>query len=1368
MGVKLFLLNLVLTALLTVPAFASKVVEDSQSRFVLDDEVTNTAAHRCNSSKGEFYQPENAHYYDGNGVPFRIYRVALPNQELPLVSVLDDVLLDLKKPVCGDPELKEDVIFDFLPVQSSEAYLSDGLWLTDIRVPLYVKKGNSVALRQKFRLNVQFSGKGSGLKPGARGLARARNVNGASRFAVSQKAFRKSLRKSADESLDDVGFLAQFFVAGDKNNVGSFATDGLYAVDFKTIRTSLLSSKLLDSLSGIPVEKICLYGAVPDTLASAGPGSAERNPNQIFEIPIEIRDHSPSGDKGDGVFGMGDTLVFVGYGNGFWKRCDRQDSSFVNGKMDYYHSYSPYSVNQGFLFGRKHVGKGLRLSGKVKAAAGTGRDVEWMRYVRAEKDAILRDTYYGKDLYWESSTGKEWFWKWHSRLETLHVDASELRTEETKKLPGLIDGGRQYVALTYMPRRSLWTSNAEVRGDQVRNMTLSAEPYAVRMDSIDFAVDVNGTYVYRKQTSLIPGGNFRVDGIKLKKSDNSISLDMLPNPSQYDRFDGYTLAYQWKPEVDSAEWLLPGSVSGLIRIPVPSGTQVMKFRNFHPEGYLESSNGYATDSVSVDDDVRYLAVRSNVFRKGLKVEKLNVNQGSLKNLANPDKNLEYLIVAPPDFVDDALRLAEFRSSGQAVSTIATSVVNVDDIYRMYTAGRSSPVAIRNYLSYVKSIRPDFQYVLLVGSANFDYRGMNSRLSANLLPVFEQEDCVTEDFYGVLDSGEVIRFGQYDLDVAVGRIPAQSVASFAAYVQKVKEHEKLKELDNSSWRSTLLLAADDAENNGGTDDIAHTEFQENTARVISEGAESKNLQWIMKKVYLLDYEADASGQKKGAKDDFLNILNQGALFTTYYGHGSKTDWAAEGLLKPGYIPKLTNKGRYTVLASFSCTVGRFDEGTTLSLSEEMMLAEGAGSIASIGASRETFASENRNWGMSFMRNALTSDNVRFIGDALVMTKRQFGREYSSHRYNAERYALLGEPVISLPSAKHKIKLDNPIKELKALDKMTLSGTVSGLENGFINFTLREGRQYKMVDLMNSSEDSVEVFYDGSLIYSEEVPVKNGHFSTDFVTPRKISIGDSLAEFSAWAYSKNSPSIGRLWKGHLKITGVSDYADSLKDTIPPTIKMSPCYEGPSATSFADGQVVRLSSPACLQVEVEDVTALDFREQADEGISFEIVGVQDPFHPWPYLEQNSKYAKLRMNFPTETYPAGRYEFKVRAMDVVGNMAVKTVNVEITEKMEAGLADVYNVPNPMGKKGTTFYFKNLAADRISKVNIFIYSQNGRLVKVLKNAQSGITRWDGRDEHGRLLANGLYHYVVRNEVSASGDNDKKTWTKKQKLLISR
>ncbi|MCF0221767.1 MAG: hypothetical protein HUK19_05695 [Fibrobacter sp.] len=1329
-----------MTVLLAVPSFASRIIEDSKSKFVLEDWVLEPSPVDCES-------------------PARYYRVALPTKDAPSFFVEDIKTEGVNKTACSVDTL------DIQPLWASDPIFKDGLWLTDIRVPLYVGQGASAVLRRSFRLHVTFNGAANGTNPGKRALLRVLNPAGASRFGVSQTALRNGLRKAAVSEISDVNFLAQILVGDD--SVATFSEDGVYAIDYKTIRTALLPLQRQDDLGGIEVDKIVLYGASQDTLADVGPGEAQRNPSQMFEIPIEIRDHSPGSSTPDGIFGEGDSLVFVGYGNGFWKRCDREDSAFVNGKMDYFHSYSPYSFYQSFLLGEKSTGKGLRLNEKIRAPSALAKDVEWIRYVRAEKDAILRDAYYGKTLDWESSSGKEWFWLWHSRKDTTKIAPSVLSFSGTETLPGFIKGGRQYVSVTYFPHRSVWAESVEGKIDQVPSVRLSEKSYAERMGEIRFSMDVNGRETRWDSTALIPGGNFRMDNPGLKASGNEYSLTMLPNIRQYDRFDGYTVAYQWKPTVEYAEWLLPGAVSGIIRIPVESGVQVLKFKNLRPVGLLSVADGFAKDSVSSSDDVRYLAFREGKFRSAVKVSGIaKPRENVLSDLTKPNSKLEYLIVTPEEFLDQAIALAEFRSDGSAISTVPTSVVTVENIYRHYTAGRQSPVAIRNFLSYVYSVCPNFKYVLFAGAGHYDYRGSNSKLTANLVPPFEKENAVIEDFFAALDSGESVGYGSYDIDVAVGRLPFLTAEEFGNYIQKAKEYEKPGVMDYSDWRSTLLLAADDALNSGRVDNSRHSIYQENIANLIDSLSAKKQQRWSIKKVYLLEYPEDAAGQKKEASDNLINIMNQGTLFTTYFGHGSKTDWASEGLLKPRYISRLNNEGRYTILGSFSCTVARFDEGTTRSLSEEFLFASKAGSIASIGATRETFANSNHQLAKSFLVQALTNEGIT-LGDAFFKAKGAVSSVYSSDRYNNEKYVLIGEPVIKMPDASLRVKLDQKLDTLKALDKMKLSGSVSGLQDGFINLVLSEGRTQKRMSLQ-VDEDSLDVTYDGTLIYSEEVPVKNGRFEVDFVTPRKISIGDTAAEFRAWAHSTKSPAVGRLWKSDLVVSGVSAYADSLKDTIPPKIQIQTCFNGGLATEFAYAQEVKLQSPACLQVVVSDSTALDFREQADEGVTFEVDGVLNPYHPWPYLEQTSKRAVVRMNFTSEQYPAGRYIFRVRAQDVLGNASTRSLIVQITDDMKAGLEDVYNAPNPMGKKGTTFYFKNLAVNRESKVNIYIYNQNGKLVKVLKDAVSGVTHWDGRDMHGRKLANGLYHYVVKSDVPASNGSGKKTWTKKQKLLISR
>lgn len=1362
-----FRISILAVLSLCIGALASKIVEDSRSRFVLDDEVVDASVYDCADDigtkiPGSQFQPENSVLVESSDVPVRIYRIAVPAGASPKVSVSVKKTVPLAKPFCKGANLK------FMPVRASEPFLKDGLWMVDVTVPLYEKWGSSVKLRSQYRLDMDFAVSGSGVNPGKRAISRVANPLGASHFGVAKNSLRKSVKQFSGTDFSDVHLLAKFIV-GDQN-VASHSEDGLYAVAYKTILDAIARERQ-GNLAGIPVEKIRLYGASPDTLTAMVPGKREITPTHLVEIPIEIRDHSNRGrGSANGTFDDGDTIVFVGYGTSIWKFADSL----------YYHSVSPYSFYQHFAFGWKETGKGLRMDDALPARSGTAKDVPLMRYVRSEKDLLLRDTYHGKPVEWDEATGKEWFWKWHGRFETTTMSNAELTANmpQVQNLPGMVDGGKTLLQVSYIPHRSVWTGFVERSNDQVQNSLLSSKSMEERMKEVRFDFEVNGKSYSDGDLQVVAYGTKQVDNVPLKESGNQYGLTMLPNAIQFDRFDGFTVAYQWNPVVDSAEWYLPGRISGLVRLPVPSGVKLMKFVDMLPVGVLPVSGGYAVDSVKASEDVRYLAYKSEVYRTAISVEEIPENSnGVLNDIAKINSKTEYLILSPAEFTNGAVALGKFRSEGSAISTLATTVVNVDDVYRLYTGGAASPVALRNYIAYAYSVCPDLKYVLLIGSGHFDYRGKVSKLGPNYLPPFEMEDNVTEDFFAVLDSGETVRYGLYDLDVSVGRLPVSSAGELSSYVEKAKDYEGVGRFDHSSWRTNILLTADDAKNGTVLDVSKHTETQENLAKSIDSLSKSLNFRWNQKKVYLLDYEEDAAGQKRGATDDLLNILNQGALLTVYFGHGSKTDWASEGLLKPSYLSKISNTSRYTILNSYSCLVGRFDEGNKRSLSEEFLLASSKGSIASVGSSRESFASFNEKLARNFIFNMLANDGIA-VGEAFMNAKNKNAQAVHEinnsltfrQRYNNEHYALLGEPVIQILKADFKVTLDQKLDTIKALDKVKLSGSVSGLDNGWIEISMRESRKNKKLylGLPDEENDSLDVLYDGTLVYSEKIPVTQGRYETEFVTPRKISFGDTAVEFSAWAYSNKERFVGRYMSEGITISGFSTYSDSLNDTIPPSVYISNCYSKGREGSYADGQTVRLQSPACLQVEIEDSTAIDYREYADEGISFEIAGIENPYHPYPYLEQSSKRAVVRKTFTSESFPEGNYVFKVRALDVLGNVSQKMLNIEITSDMKSGLADVFNVPNPVGKKGTTFYFKNLAVNRESTVDIFIYNQHGRLVKVIKDAVSGVTHWDGRDNHGRLLANGLYHYVVRSEVAASDGFKKKTWTKKQKLLISR
>ena len=85
--------------------------------------------------------------------------------------------------------------------------------------------------------------------------------------------------------------------------------------------------------------------------------------------------------------------------------------------------------------------------------------------------------------------------------------------------------------------------------------------------------------------------------------------------------------------------------------------------------------------------------------------------------------------------------------------------------------------------------------------------------------------------------------------------------------------------------------------------------------------------------------------------------------------------------------------------------------------------------------------------------------------------------------------------------------------------------------------------------------------------------------------------------------------------------------------------------------------------------------------------------------------------------------------------------------------VSNVVNFPNPF-KEETNFTFQLLGSDAATQIEIKIYTITGRLIRTLDNLSppdNGFNYdypWDGRDDDGDIVANGVYLYklIIRNE----------------------
>jgi hypothetical protein len=152
--------------------------------------------------------------------------------------------------------------------------------------------------------------------------------------------------------------------------------------------------------------------------------------------------------------------------------------------------------------------------------------------------------------------------------------------------------------------------------------------------------------------------------------------------------------------------------------------------------------------------------------------------------------------------------------------------------------------------------------------------------------------------------------------------------------------------------------------------------------------------------------------------------------------------------------------------------------------------------------------------------------------------------------------------------------------------------------------------------------------------------------------------------------------------------------------------------------------------------------------------------------YQATLNSFQSGEVNVPISNLPAGKHQLKFRAYDVYNNVSESTLDFEVKTASKPSIERLLNYPNPFNNF-TTFHFDHNLNGQEMNVMIQIFTVNGKLVKSLFAQQSGLgthfdlLTWDGKDDYGDKLANGVYIYKCK--LSSAGN---KTVEKIEKLVI--
>jgi hypothetical protein len=285
--------------------------------------------------------------------------------------------------------------------------------------------------------------------------------------------------------------------------------------------------------------------------------------------------------------------------------------------------------------------------------------------------------------------------------------------------------------------------------------------------------------------------------------------------------------------------------------------------------------------------------------------------------------------------------------------------------------------------------------------------------------------------------------------------------------------------------------------------------------------------------------------------------------------------------------------------------------------------------------------------------------------------------------------------------------------------------------------------------NTGPNHVSYDLPGLVIFRGEALVEDGRFNANFVVPKDISYGGNTGRVSVYVFNENQDGAGA--KDSLVILG-SD--TTVVDTTGPEVTIS-FEENPD---FMEGDVIPPS--VTLHLSIFDEHGINITGELGHGIM--LVIDQDYQHEFD-LTKNFQYdlgsfQKGGLSYQLSNLSEGGHVLSIKAWDNANNSSLVSVRVEVRAQREFELTQVMNYPNPFSKETNFYYHLSSSAER---VEIEIFTLAGRLIKHLPNAskEAGInfsTTWDGKDQDGDQVANGVYIYKVTAEGRIDGGAKKK------------
>ncbi len=783
-----------------------------------------------------------------------------------------------------------------------------------------------------------------------------------------------------------------------------------------------------------------------------------------------------------------------------------------------------------------------------------------------------------------------------------------------------------------------------------------------------------------------------------------------------------------------------------------------------PFNFIDNSAKFGANTTTLREFVVINPAR--VDNQPANINRIN-NQG-IKALTSS----QMIIIATPQFYDEAKRLAEFKLSYE---NLTTDVVLIESVYNEFSSGRQDVTAIRDFVKYLYD-NGNLQYLLLFGRGSYDYKDVIAN-NTNFVPIYESRNSLhpldtyaSDDYYGFLENDEgewaEIVGGNHTLDIGVGRLPVVDQKTAKSVVDKIiNYYSNPKTLGD--WRNKNLFVADDGDFN----------LHQRQADELTQFVDTTYSAFNTEKFFLdaFPQEARANGEKAPLANKALDEeIEQGALIVNFTGHGGEVGWMQEQVLDLVQIERWTNYNQLPLFVTATCEFSRHDDPRRISGGEMVVTSDKGGGIAIVSTCRPVSSSSNFVLNKAFYENIYKKENGEYLrlGDVFRLTKNaSFNLATDLNKVGNRNFSLLGDPSLRLAYPEKEVVLtaiNNNLTlsdTLKAQAEVVMAGEIKNANgtrdesfDGEVSVVIFD-KPISKVTLGNENAPYTHQVLE-NVIFRGSATVTNGLFDFNFIMPRNISYQVGNGKVNLYATKKNSLTDANGSNINVKIGGSA--TPNTADTRGPEIKL---FIGDSLNTNLNG----VSHNTQLFVNLKDQSGINISKfGTDNNITTTLDNSQTFILNDYYKANKDQFEEGWAIFPLQDLSKGRHTLSVKAWDNFNNSATAEIEFVVADPNTIVIYDLINYPNPV-RESTTFRFSHNRAGENLELTIDILSAISGTVFTssvyMENVQSeqDIFEWNGQSNYNEKLDPGIYIY--RLTVRSVRDGAKKQEYKKLILI---